>query len=141
MNDTPSDERPPEHVLAAARAAYRLRRPDARFTTLVADSAADPPPGLRWMPVSGPRLLTFSAEGIELHLQVTVHGDVCDLVGQFIPATYFAVELRHSGKVASCSSDADGAFVVRSVPRGPVSLVYHPAHSAEPRLMTPWTIL
>ena len=141
MTGTPDEERPPDHVLAAARAAYRLRRPEARFTTLVADSATDPAPGLRCVPESGPRLLTFSAEGIELHLQVTAYGAVCDLAGQFIPALSFVVELRHAGEVSSHATDPSGAFIVRSLPRGPVSLVYSPADSAGPYLMTPWTIL
>ena len=74
-------------MLAAARAAYRSRRPEARFTTLVADSATDPAAALAVRAgVGAAVLLTFSAEGIELHLQVTAYGAVCDLAGQFIPA-------------------------------------------------------
>ncbi|GAA3967427.1 hypothetical protein FOF52_10545 [Thermobifida alba] len=142
MSDTSDPaERPPERVLEAARAAYRSRRPDTLLATPLADSAADALPGLRRGPESGPRLLAFRAAESELHLHVTARGDTCDLVGQFVPAGRFAVQLRHAGGVASHSSDPGGAFVARFVPRGPVSLVCFPVDSAGPGLTVPWTLL
>lgn len=142
MSDTSDPaERPPERVLEAARAAYRSRRPDTLLATPLADSAADALPGLRRGPESGPRLLAFRAAESELHLHVTARGDTCDLVGQFIPAGRFAVQLRHAGGVSSHSSDPGGAFVARFVPRGPVSLVCFPVDSADPGLTVPWTLL
>ncbi|UOE22034.1 hypothetical protein NI17_013090 [Thermobifida halotolerans] len=134
-------EPPPEEVLAAARAAYRMRRPDAAPAALLTDSATDPVPGLRRGPASGPRLLAFGVGELELHLHVTVRGDVCDLAGQLIPAVRFTAELRRADGVSSHPSDPGGAFVVRSVPRGPVSLVCSPADSAIPPLAVPWTVL
>jgi len=139
--DSVPEERPPERVLAAARAAYRVRRPDALLAELLSDSADGPAPGLRKVPGSGPRMLSFAAADSELHLHVTVRGDVFDLAGQFVPARRFSVELRHAEGVSRHASDRGGAFVVRFVPRGPVSLVCSPEEATGPALMVPWTVL
>lgn len=134
-------ERPPQHVLAAARAAYRARRPDAVLADLVTDSAADPPSGTRPGPGRGPRLLAFGAAGLELHLQVTVHGDTCDIAGQLIPPARFTVELRLGDGSSHHVSDPGGAFTLHAVPRAPFSLVCSAPHSGFPALSIPWTAI
>ncbi|TDQ48255.1 hypothetical protein [Actinorugispora endophytica] len=137
MTGPDGEEHPPERVMAAARAAHRMRRPDTVLADLLSDSAADPPPGLRAGP--GPRLLTFGAAGVELHLQVTVHGDTCDIAGQLVPPARSAVEFRHAGGAFHHTSDSDGAFVLRSLPRTPFSLVCSPSLPGSRPLATPWT--
>ncbi|GAA3747962.1 hypothetical protein HDA32_001580 [Spinactinospora alkalitolerans] len=123
-------EPPPEEVGAAARTAYAARRADALVADVHGDSAEDPPAGLRAAAgpldvAADPRLLVFRAAGVAVSLEITCHGDLRDIAGQIAPPGASAVEVRWARGHCGGEVDAAGAFVVRDVPRGPISVLCH----------------
>ncbi|GLU48075.1 hypothetical protein [Nocardiopsis ansamitocini] len=136
-------ERPPERVLAAARAAYRMRRPGIRVAELISDSAENPPNGLRH-PIgrtAGPRMLSFGVPGLLLRILVEVRGEGHDLSGQLDPAGRATVELRWADLRTEHAIGPDGAFVLRVPGPGPVSLVCTPQTGTAQPMILPWTLL
>ncbi|MDA8370521.1 MAG: hypothetical protein M0026_11745 [Nocardiopsaceae bacterium] len=126
-------------VRAAARAAYAMRRRDAVFADIGDDSADTPPKGLRSAAdlAGTPRYLRFHAPGVTVSLEVTVLDDRRDIVGRLTPPGASSVEIRcPRGITRHTDVDAAGAFIARSLPRGPVSMVFH--HRTDSPITTRW---
>ncbi|MDS1270851.1 hypothetical protein RIF23_11115 [Lipingzhangella sp. LS1_29] len=122
-----------------ARHAFALRRPDAAVAELRADTAVDPPVGLRDRsePDTRPRVLEFQAPQLQLRLEITTHGRRRDVVGQLHSTPdVTSIEIRwptghHLRPVAT-----DGSFSSPAVPAGPFSVLCH-RRSATP-VATTW---
>jgi hypothetical protein len=91
---------PPAAVLEAARASLTWRTIDAELAALefdsVVDQAAD---AVR--SGEGPRLLMFSAPGLNIEVQVSPIGPRRQLVGQLVPAQPARIDVRHAGGVTT----------------------------------------
>jgi hypothetical protein len=132
---------PPAAVLEAARASLTWRTIDAELAALefdsVVDQAAD---AVR--SGEGPRLLMFSAPGLNIEVQVSPIGPRRQLVGQLVPAQPARIDVRHAGGVTTVQADQLGRFGVDAVSAGPVSLRCHLATvPPSPLVVTEWTPL
>jgi hypothetical protein len=115
---------PPASVLEAARASLTWRTIDAELAALEFDSAVD---AAATAVRSGerPRLLTFSAPGLSIEVEVSPIGPRRQLVGQLVPAQPARIDVRHAGGVTTAHADQLGRFGVDAVNAGPVSLRCH----------------
>ena len=128
---------PPEHVVAAARAAHAwasLRNDllELRFDSLVDTGAAGTRPGAR------PRVLRFATAECTAELELTGPGPVA-VVGQVTPGGPGGVELTHSGGVARSATDELGRFALEAIPPGPASLAW--TNPEGRRLRTSWVAI
>lgn len=130
-------EHPPEQTRRAARAAYALRRRSAEVADLATDSACTGE--LRAGPGDepAPRYLAFRSGAVTIHLEVTACGASRDIAGQITPGGATGVEVRWPRGARDPGVDADGAFVARGVPAGPVSVVVR--HGSDTEVNTRWT--
>jgi len=117
------DPTPPE-VLAGARAAFSRRDVDSELAELISDSLFDPA-GSR--SALGPRLLTFATARVTVELQVAVHGDRIQLLGQVVPTGPGIVAARSGGERITGPVDEVGCFRFDDLPRGPLSVQYRAA--------------
>lgn len=124
----------PEHVLAAARAAFTWREPAAVPVALVADSQATGA-GLR----GTSRLLTFTGSGLAVEVEVTGAGPDREVVGRLSPPVPAQVRVRHPGGELRARVDRTGHFVVPSVPTGLMSLVFRLPDASS--IITSWVRL
>ncbi|WP_046471289.1 hypothetical protein [Allosalinactinospora lopnorensis] len=123
------DDRPgpmPAGMRASVHAAFAKRRADSMFADVHEDSADTPHQGLRDTGdfAAAPRYVCLRAAGVEVRLEITASDGRRDIVGRLTPPGAPAVEVRCPYRVTRHEVDADGAFVVRGVPKGPVSLVF-----------------
>lgn len=109
----------PGEMRAAARAAFRLRVPEAERAALVRDEDGRVP-GLRGGAV---RLLTFAVGRTTVEIEVTGAGAVREIAGQLLPPTPARVRVRHRSGVLAGRADTAGQFAM-TVPAGPVSLLF-----------------
>jgi len=116
----------PDHVSAAARAAFTWRTIDAELAELAFDSA-DQPLGVRGGEVN--RQLTFRSASVEIELMVT-EADARQLVGQLIPPDVAGIELVSGDDSAMVDSDRLGRFTFDHLPSGPARLVVRDADGA-----------
>ncbi|GAB3212457.1 hypothetical protein ACQEU5_16280 [Marinactinospora thermotolerans] len=125
--DPPVVDPMPAEVLAAARAAHAMLCPGELLADVLDDSADTPPEDLRDAVGFGldPRYLTFGVGDLLLRLEVTSQDSRRDLVGQFDPPRAVSVVVRWPRGRRTEGVDGTGAFVVRGVPGGPVSLLCH----------------
>jgi hypothetical protein len=115
---------PPASVLEAARASLTWRTIDADLAALEFDSAVDAA-ATAVRSGEGPRLLTFSAPGLSIEVEVSPIGPRRQLVGQLVPAQPARIDVRHAGGVSTVQADQLGRFGVDAVSAGPVSLRCH----------------
>ena len=115
---------PPSSVLEAARASLTWRTIDAELAALEFDSAVDVA-ATAVRSGEGPRLLTFSAPGLSIEVEVSPIGPRRQLVGQLVPAQPARIDVRHAGGVTTVQADRLGRFGVDAVSAGPVSLRCH----------------
>jgi hypothetical protein len=115
---------PPASVLEAARASLTWRTIDAELAALEFDSAVDVA-ATAVRSGEGPRLLTFSAPGLSIEVEVSPIGPRRQLVGQLVPAQPARIDVRHAGGVTTVQADQLGRFGVDAVSAGPVSLRCH----------------
>jgi hypothetical protein len=115
---------PPASVLEAARASLTWRTIDAELAALEFDSAVDVA-ATAVRSGEGPRLLTFSAPGLSIEVEVSPIGPRRQLVGQLVPAQPARIDVRHAGGVTTVKADQLGRFGVDAVSAGPVSLRCH----------------
>lgn len=131
----------PEHVTAAARAAFEMRALDAGLAALVHDSADEPAlAGVR--DAGTDRLLSFefpAAAGstpISVEMQVgTLPEHRRDVVGQVAGGPMRSATLDTAAGSRDIAVD-DGLFVVRDVPAGPMRMTFTTAAGA--RVVTSW---
>jgi hypothetical protein len=129
---------PPPAVLEAARASLTWRTIDAELAALEFDSAVDQA-AAAVRSGEGPRLLTFSAPGLNIEVEVSPLGPRRQLVGQLVPAQAARIEVRHAGGVTTVQADQLGRFGVDAVSAGPVSLRCHLATvPPSPPVVTEW---
>lgn len=116
------DDLPAAALLTAARAAYSWRTPEGQTTPTSYDSLFDE--GLATVrSTAGPRLLSFAGGGLELDLEVSVHGSERRLLGQLSPAVRVRVSIRHGGvREVSVEPDELGHFAVDGLLPGPLSV-------------------
>jgi hypothetical protein len=129
---------PPPQVLEAARASLTWRAIDSELAALAFDSAVDQA-ATAARSGEGPRLLTFSAPGLNIEVEVSPIGPRRQLVGQLVPAQPARIDVRHAGGVTTVQADQFGRFGVDAVSAGPVSLRCHLAtEPPSPPVVTEW---
>lgn len=125
----------PEHVVAAAKAAYTWRTIDEElaFAALVYDSAMDSAlTGSALVRGAGPRTLLFEGERLSVEIEVTEAG----LVGQLIPpGPGWITVLTAAGTYAEAQADEVGCFLLSRPGHGAVRLTCRSGGNA---LSTPW---
>jgi len=109
----------PEHVAAAARAAFTWRTIDAELAEFAFDSAAQP---LGVRSAEANRQVTFRSASVEIELMIT-ESDARRLVGQLIPPDVAGIELVSGHDSATVDSDHLGRFTFDQLPSGPARLV------------------
>jgi hypothetical protein len=112
---------PPPAVLEAAKATFSWRTIDAELAELAFDSIIDQP-ATALRSGEGPRLLTFTAPGLEVEVEVSRDGPRRRLVGQVVPPQAAQIEVNHGDGVETVQADALGRFVAEGVSAGPVRL-------------------
>ena len=135
MSPDPSgeEEDPPARALDAAYAAGEWVRLDEELAELVADSAEMAAPlGVRASQAYS-RQLTFQLEDLTLECEL----DADALLGQVASARDLRLEVVWpDGSRRPIDLDADGRFLVRPRPRGPVAI--RCTGPAGPAIVTPW---
>lgn len=125
----------PESVLAAARAAFALRRLDAELAELVRDSA-DERAGLIAVRGDGDvRLISFETGPVAVELQVTQRGMMRDLVAQISGADVALAQVETPG-LRQDAALADGVVTADGVPAGLLRLHVRTADGHD--LVTSW---
>lgn len=110
----------PAFVLEAARGAFAWRDIDTELAELVSDSRLEET-SVRGL--DGPRLLTFTAGGLTVEVEVAVTPGGRDIVGQRVPPQPATVTIRCNGPDRVVDADELGRFSAAGVPAGPVSLL------------------
>jgi len=108
----------PEHVVAAAKAAYTWRTIDEElaFAALVYDSSLE---GSALVRGDGPRTLLFQGDCLSVEIEVTDEG----VTGQLIPPQAGRIELlTAAGTFAEVTADEVGCFELPRPRRGAVRL-------------------
>ncbi|GAB3703370.1 hypothetical protein GCM10027589_60030 [Actinocorallia lasiicapitis] len=127
------DDPPPPRSYTAARAAFALLDLDARLAELTTDTALASA-GLR----SSTRLLTYTAGGTTLTLEVASTGRTRSLTGLLTPAvTPAAVTVRTPSGTHPAVLSPTGHFLADTVPTGLFML--HVAFPDGSTLVTNWT--
>jgi hypothetical protein len=139
----------PDHVLAAGRALFAFRDPDAELLTAVAVDSDRLEAVRGTAPTS--RMHFFQFDHLSIDLEVTSDGDRCGLVGVLVdegPGAAGTPGLERSGladasvtvdtpaAAFTTALDADGRFTVTGVPRGVARITLWRADRT--RLATPW---
>src|SRR5436190_24385792 len=99
---------PPADVVAAAKASFTWRTVDADLAELAEitfDSLVDEEAGTLVRGAGQPRLLTFTATGVEIEVEVTPSGRAYRLLGQVIPAAPGDLEVRHPNSTQAVAVD------------------------------------
>lgn len=128
----------PEHVTAAAEAAFTWRTVNEELAALLHDSAdTAEPAGTRAR--TRPRVLSFGADDAQMELEVSGDAAARVLMGQIVPPDRMRIEVRHSEGATTADVDERGRFTLRGIPRGAVSLRWEaPGLSGRRVLVTPW---
>lgn len=124
----------PTPVTTAALASLGYHRPEAHLAELVADSALSPS-AVRGGPYA-PRLLTFTAPGLVIELEVNTTDSHRDITGHLAPSRAADVEIRWPGGTHTTHADLSGHFTATEVPSGPISML---CHTPDHPVATTWT--
>ena len=120
----------PDHVTAAAEAAYTWRTIDEELAEIAYDSAEeDGPVGVRG---TGPRQIAYETESCTVEIELDP--DAGQLIGQVVPPTPGRVELFGPGGEASVEPGANGLFRLDLPRSGPIALRV----TGDVDLRTPW---
>lgn len=112
----------PQRVREAAKASLTWRTVDAELAELAFDSLVDHRELATVRGSSGPRLLTFTAPGLTVEVEVAGSGARRQLIGQLVPPGPAEVRVRHAGGVVTVEADELGCFAVAELDAGPVRL-------------------
>ncbi|GAB3494539.1 hypothetical protein [Nocardiopsis coralliicola] len=134
---------PASELAPVVAAAFRRRRPDAAIAALSGDSAVAPIPGtatVRSGP-GAPRFLVFTAPPPDrsVRVQITEDGGLRHLAGRLDPPSPGRAVLDHAAGTTTAELDPDGVFVARSLPRGPLRILFESA--GLPPFTTEWTAI
>jgi hypothetical protein len=119
----------PDEVRAAAHAAIGTRDLDRQLADLIADSAQSGADDEAFEEVrawtgDGPpssRLLSFAGGEVQVDLEVSEHGELLDVIGQFTGASAGECALEYAnGERVVLDVDSLGRFLVSGVRHGPV---------------------
>jgi hypothetical protein len=129
----------PEHVLAAAAAAFAFRDPDAALAALIGDSDRGGFETVRSAEAED-HVLSYELSGARVDLEVTATGDGPVLTGQLLDAEPDGCHLETgNGDRLPVPVDEFGRFLLTDVPAGPARLHYRAAAGAP--IVTPWFVL
>jgi hypothetical protein len=128
------DAVPPE-LIRMARESFTWRTVDAELAELVADSA-EMAGALVRSGTPDVRLLTFSAGGLQLEIELLVVGSARRIVGELVPGGPARITVEHLDGTLTEDSDELGRFMVAEVPAGRIRVRCAPADG--PALVTPW---
>jgi hypothetical protein len=124
----------PDHVLAAAKAAFSWRTIDAELAELVNDSLVA---GGAVRATDAARLLTFRGAEVEVEVEVAETGATRRLTGQLVPAGSAQVTVRWASGAIEVDADEFGRFTALGVPATSVRVEVR--RSAEtPPTVTSW---
>jgi hypothetical protein len=124
------DEDPPDRVLESAYSAGSWVLLDAQLAELVADTPAAM--GVR-APLANPHQMTYRLHDLTVECEL----DADALLGEVTPAQVLRLELfQPDGTYRPVDLDADGRFLVRPRPRGPVAI--RCTRAGGPAIVTPW---
>jgi hypothetical protein len=112
----------PERVTFAAKASLAWRTIDAELAQLTYDSALDPERLSLVRGAAAARMLTFSADGLTVDIEVEEAGRNVRLVGELAPGQRAVVGVRHAEGTTEVETDEDGRFRTGLVPAGPIAL-------------------
>lgn len=108
-----ADHDPPPEVLHAARESFTWRSVDAEIAALTYDSVLDDAPSTVRSAAAQPRVLTFTAGGLTVEVEIDATAGGRRLVGQVVPAHEVRLALLSgSGELASTTADRLGRFVL-----------------------------
>jgi hypothetical protein len=125
----------PDQLLAAAIASYTWRTFDSDVAELVFDSMAEENAAL--LRGEQARLLSFSARGLDIEVQVSGGGSDRRIVGQLAPPLPATVLIRQGGSTADLGADELGRFSGPLGP-GPFSLVCTAGTESGRPVVTEW---
>jgi hypothetical protein len=132
---------PPAAVLEAARESFTWRTIDDELAALAFDSLVDQA-ATAVRSSGGPRLMTFTAPGLSIEVEVSPVGPRRHLVGQLVPPQAARIDVRHADGITTVEADRLGRFSASAVSAGPVSLRCHLAATpAAPPVVTEWVPL
>ena len=103
----------PDHVLAAAKAAFIWHTIDAELAELVSDSLAT---SGAVRATDAARLLTFEGHGVEVEVEVAETGATRRLTGQLVPAAAARVTVRWAGGATEADADEFAKSFASSAP-------------------------
>src|SRR5437764_3139344 len=112
----------PERVTFAAKASLAWRTVDAELAELTYDSALDADRLTLVRGAAAARLLTFSASGLTVDIEVEETDGGLRLIGELSPVQPAVVEVRHAEGTTEVETDEDGRFRIGPVPTGPIAL-------------------
>lgn len=137
-------DRPPRHLVDAARGSLDWLDPDAAVAELVSDSAQAGAPALR--AAERPRVLTFDADGSTLVVEIRPGtrfrepGHARQVIGQLLPPGPADIQVRSAGGgTVDVRADEHGRFRTGGLPDGPFAIVCRYDDPQRPRLVTRWT--
>src|SRR2546421_3387950 len=112
----------PERVTFAAKASLAWRNVDAELAELTYDSALDADRLTLVRGAAAARMLTFSASGLTVDIEVEETDGSLRLIGELAPAQRAVIEVRHADGTTEVETDDDGRFRTGLVPAGPIAL-------------------
>jgi len=116
-----SDSLVPFGANEAAMELFTWRTVDAELAALTADSAIDEPAGVR--AASEARTLTFTAQEVQVIVQITERAGQRQMLGQLVPGRPAQVLVRQGELIRTIVADPLGRFVIDDLgPHGPLSL-------------------
>lgn len=112
----------PAEVTFAAKGSFAWRRIDAELAELTFDSLLEDAASAGVRSEATIRLVTFSAEGVSVEVEITETGDHRRLIGQLVPPQTARVEIRAASGSSEVEADELGRFTVDGLAAGPASL-------------------
>jgi hypothetical protein len=112
----------PQRVTFAAKQSLAWRTIDAELAQLTYDSALDAERLTLVRGAAAARMLTFSASGLTVDIEVEETDGSLRLIGELAPAQRAVIAVRHAQGTTEVETDEDGRFRTGLVPAGPIAL-------------------
>jgi hypothetical protein len=132
----------PAELFRAAVEAFSWRDIDAEIAELVYDSLLDSDEASLVRGSADQRLVSFTAGGMTIDVEVTSAGPGRTMMGQIAPPQRATVDIRHPQDTVTVEADELGRFRSGPLPPGPASLRLRPPPGvAGPPSVTDWISL
>jgi len=132
----------PAELVQAAEDAFAWRDIDAEIAELVYDSLLDAEEASLVRGPAEQRMISFTAGGMTIDVEVTGAGPGRSVMGQITPPQRATVEIRHRQDTVTVEADELGRFRSGTLPPGPASLRLRPPPGAPgPPIVTDWISL